>query len=255
MTFSQLRSIAFSTAFAATAAITTLITVAEAGDRTVGIVELFTSQGCSSCPPADVFAGDLAEQGDVLVLSMPVDYWDFLGWKDTLACPAYSERQRAYARSRSDRNVYTPQMVVNGRVHAIGSYRDQVNKLIETTGADFERERVEVDLALDGNRLRIKIGDGSDTTAVNDATIWLALYNKKETVSIGRGENHGRKITYTNVVRELTPIGMWSGAAKEITLPREDLMHIGYDGCAVIVQAKDTGPIYGVASLDTWRGN
>jgi hypothetical protein len=227
----------------------------QAGERKTGVVELFTSQGCSSCPPADLFAGDLAGRDELLVLSLPVDYWDFLGWKDTLASPAYSERQRAYARSRRDRNVYTPQMVVNGRAHAIGSYRDEVEDLIAETADDFEKERVEVDIAVDGNRLKVSIGDGKEAVQVKDATIWLVLYTHKETVNIGRGENHGRKITYTNVVRELTPIGMWSGKAKEITLPRDDLMQASYDGCAVIVQAHDTGPIYGAASIDTARIN
>lgn len=231
------------------------VTGAFAGERKVGIVELFTSQGCSSCPPADVFAAELAKREDLVVLSLPVDYWDFLGWKDTLARPAYSERQRAYARSRRDRNVYTPQMVVNGRAHVIGSYRDEVRKTIEATAAEFEAERVEVDIEVDGNLLRVEIGDGKPEFPVKNATIWLALYDHSESVKIGRGENHGKKITYTNVVRELTPIGMWSGKAKQITLPQDDLMRSVYDGCAVIVQAHDNGPIYGVASIDTWRGN
>jgi len=232
--------------------LTYLFTVfgAVADERKTAVIELFTSQGCSSCPPADEYLGELVDRKDLLVLTLPVDYWDFLGWKDTLASPAYSQRQRAYARTRNDRNVYTPQMVINGRVHAIGSYRKDVEASLVATGPEFEAMRVGVDLALEGKRIKISIGENPSVTPVKDATIWLALFNRSEKVKIGRGENSGRYLTYTNVVREFVPIGMWSGEAKQISLPHKDLMQPGYDGCAVIVQAHDTGPIYGVAALE-----
>lgn len=236
--------------FAALVAVVAAAAPLHAAEEKSAVIELFTSQGCSSCPPADRLMGELIEEPGLLALSFPVDYWDFLGWKDTLASPAFSERQRAYARSRGDRDVYTPQMVINGRVHAIGSYRDQIKAGLADTSAAFEAERVAVGLALDGNRLKISIGQLSSGRAIEDATIWLALYNRAETVKIARGENRGRTITYYNVVRELVPIGMWSGEAREISLPRGDLLQPGYDSCAVIVQAHDTGPIYGVAALE-----
>ncbi|MFV2091556.1 MAG: DUF1223 domain-containing protein [Hyphomicrobiales bacterium] len=216
-------------------------------------MELFTSQGCSSCPPADEYLGVLAKRKGILALTLPVDYWDFLGWKDTLASPAFTKRQRAYAGSRKDRNVYTPQMVINGRVHAIGSYRDEVEASLKSTQSDFDAMRVKIDVELDGNRLKINVGEGpASGTPVKDATVWLALYSREEKVNIGRGENTGREITYYNVVRKLVPIGMWSGDAKEFSLPRKDVLQPDYDGCAVIVQAGDTGPIYGVATIENW---
>ena len=227
----------------------------QGGERKTGVVELFTSQGCSSCPPADLYLGELAKRKELLALTLPVDYWDFLGWKDTLASPAFTKRQRAYAQSRQDRNVYTPQMVINGRVHAIGSDRGEVETSLKATQADFAAMAVDIELTLDGDRLKINIGAGAAGRAVTDATIWLVLYNRAEKVKIGRGENTGQSITYSNVVRELVPIGMWSGEAMEITLPRKDLLQPGYDGCAVIIQARDTGPIYGVASIENWPGN
>lgn len=242
-------------AFAAAFGLVTLFDGARAGETKTGIVELFTSQGCSSCPPADKFAGDLAKRDDILVLSFPVDYWDFLGWKDTLASPEYSQRQRSYARYRRDRNVYTPQMVINGRAHAVGSYRDDVKASLQKTSADFKSRQIGVDLHLDGERINITIDERESGQSVDDATIWLVLYNRAEKVKIGRGENHGRTITYHNVVRELVPIGMWSGESMQISLPKKDLMQKGYDACAVIVQAKGTGPIFGVAALDNWHVN
>ena len=99
------------------------------------VIELFTSQGCSSCPPADKLLESYIKRKDVIALTMPVDYWDYLGWKDTLASPHYSARQRSYARSRGDRNVYTPQIVINGTTHAIGSDRQAINRLIKVTNA------------------------------------------------------------------------------------------------------------------------
>ncbi len=250
--FSKFRQ--FATAIAVGLA-TLLITIPQtkADENITGVVELFTSQGCSSCPPADEYLGVLAKQKGILALTLPVDYWDFLGWKDTLASPAYTKRQRAYAASRKDRNVYTPQMVINGRVHAIGSYRDEVQAALKSTQGDFDAMRVDIDLEVVGNQLKIKVGDGKETDEpIKDATVWLALYSRVEKVSIGRGENTGREITYYNVVRELVPIGMWSGKAKSFSLPRKDILQPDYDGCAVIIQAGDTGPIYGVAAIENW---
>lgn len=226
-----------------------------AGEQKTGIVELFTSQGCSSCPPADEFSGVLAKRKELLVLTFPVDYWDWMGWKDTLASPENTQRQRDHARSRRDNEVYTPQMVINGRAHAIGSYRSDVEATLVSTRDALESERVLVDIALEGKTLEISIKERQSNTTVEDATIWLALYNRAEKVKIGRGENTGRSVTYYNVVRKMVPIGMWSGEAKDISLPEEDLMLPGFDGCAVIVQARNVGPIYGMASLESWSGN
>ena len=215
----------------------------------IAVVELFTSQGCSSCPPADAFLGDLTKRGDVIALTLPVDYWDYLGWKDTLASPAYSKRQRAYARRRGDAQVYTPQMVVNGRQHAIGSHRSAVNRTIETEAKYAEKSWVKVKLSSDANAIMVSAGGYRGAGKAPDATLWLLLSSKKTDVEIRRGENHGRNVTYHNVVRQMVPIGKWNGGAVKVELPKSDLME-GYDGCTAILQVNGAGPILGAAHLD-----
>ncbi len=213
------------------------------------VVELFTSQGCSSCPPADAFLGDLAKRDDVIALTLPVDYWDYLGWKDTLASPAHSKRQRAYARRRGDGQVYTPQMVINGREHAIGSHRSAVNQTIEREAALAKDSWVKVKLSSDKNAIMVSAGDYRGAGKAPDATIWLLLSTKKTDVAIRRGENRGHNISYYNVVRQMVPIGKWSGGAVMVELPKTDLME-GYDGCTAILQVNGAGPILGAAYLD-----
>lgn len=217
--------------------------------NSLNVIELFTSQGCSSCPPADIYLGELAKRDDLLTLSFAVDYWDFLGWKDTFGSPANSERQRVYARARGDGEVYTPQMVINGQAHEIGSNRPNVEAAIKATAAARATRDVSVSIKVEGEVLNITVGS-DDNPVAEDATIWLVLYKKQATVNIGRGENGGRKLTYTNIVREMTPIGMWSGGAATFSLPRKELTQSGYDGCAILVQAKNSGPILGAAALD-----
>lgn len=214
------------------------------------VVELFTSQGCSSCPPADELLGELARREDVLALTLPVDYWDYLGWKDTLASPANTKRQRSYAGVRGDGAIYTPQMVVNGLEPAIGSDRSAVEAAIRTTATAVEPDKVEMSIAIEDDQLIITAGDA--TGVVKSGTLWLVLYSSQEKVGIGRGENGGRTVTYYNVVREMSPVGMWKGNALRLTLPRGDLMNRGFEGCAVILQAGPAGPIIGAAKLESW---
>src|SRR5579871_5924572 len=165
------------------------------------VVELFTSQGCSSCPPADKLLGELADRKDVLALSLPVDYWDYLGWKDTLASHDYSERQREYAQSRGDQEVYTPQAVVDGSEDLVGSDRAAIETALkQATDKGFP---VPIDLSPSDDAMTVKIGAAAG--GVNRGTIWLVMYDRSVTVPIGRGENSGRTITYSNVVRKLRP--------------------------------------------------
>ncbi|MHA1523914.1 MAG: DUF1223 domain-containing protein [Alphaproteobacteria bacterium] len=222
---------------------------ATAGKPKLNVIELFTSQGCSSCPPADAYLGDLTKRSDILALSFAVDYWDFLGWKDTFGSPANSERQRVYARARGDGQVYTPQIVINGQRHEVGSHRPNVEAAIKATSAARSARDVAVSIKIKGDAVNIKVGDGENRVA-DDATIWLVLYQKKASVKIGRGENGGRTVVYHNIVRKMTPIGMWSGGSEAFSLPRKELTMPGYDGCAVLVQAKNSGPILGAAALD-----
>lgn len=219
---------------------------ARAGGAPV-VVELFTSQGCSSCPPADAFLGELTRRDDVIALTLPVDYWDYLGWQDTLATPAYTNRQQSYARQRGDRQVYTPQMVFNGRAHAIGSQRSAVERAIEAEQAFAEDGAVMVTIASTDDAIMVTAA-GREGEVV-DATLWLLLTSKAEDVQIGRGENGGRSLTYYNVVRMMMPIGQWQGEAVEISLPKTDLME-GYDGCTAILQVDGSGPILGAAYID-----
>ncbi|WP_321344162.1 DUF1223 domain-containing protein [Breoghania sp.] len=211
------------------------------------VIELFTSQGCSSCPPADRLLGELAKQEDLIVLSLPVNYWDYLGWKDTLASTDNSARQRAYAELRGDRAVYTPQAVVNGRRHAIGSDKRALLNAIKGAGG----LPVSVKAEMGADSLDIHVGAGETPGMM--ATVWLVLFDHKREVPIARGENGGRTITYHNVVRRMQAIGMWKGKPATYSMPRGELVKAGMQGCAVLIQGEDgnghPGPIVGATYL------
>ncbi|HEY8246054.1 MAG TPA: DUF1223 domain-containing protein [Hyphomicrobium sp.] len=225
------------------AAMTAAAGAAEAGPRTV--VELFTSQGCSSCPPADKLLAKLAHDPQFIVLSLPVDYWDRLGWKDTFAKHAFTERQYAYAMGRGDKQVYTPQAVVNGSEHANGASRQAIDAAAETTprlGVPMSAQRTGADIA-------ISVGAAATGGATN-ATIVLLPYLASRDVAIGRGENAREKVTYTNIVRDIVPIGEWSGSA--ITRTIQSDRYKDFDGIVVLLQAgtpKNPGAILGAARL------
>jgi hypothetical protein len=211
------------------------------------VVELFTSQGCSSCPAADALLSKLSEMPGVLTLSFSVDYWDYLGWRDTLGSPATSERQREYARARGDGRVYTPQAVVDGLLHVNGADERLVLDAIDAAKARLRDVRVPVSARAEGDTLVIVIGDAQDGSHSRDATVWLAIAKEKETVPISRGENKGRSITYRHPVREISPVGMWKGEAMTLRLPLKDLKTIGGDCLVTLLQAGSGGPILGAA--------
>ncbi|PLX35491.1 MAG: DUF1223 domain-containing protein [Hyphomicrobiales bacterium] len=213
----------------------------------VSVLELFTSQGCSSCPPADALMGEFSKQPGLVALTYAVDYWDYLGWKDTLAKPAYSRRQRAYAVARADRNVYTPQVIINGITHAVGSRKSQIDSRIASTSKKLRPIHVPVQITETGDKLTVTLGKAPDALTDRQATLWLVLYQSSVEVKITRGENRGRKITYHNVVREMTPAGMWDGAMKTIDLSKSALSQSGYDGFALLLQQKTGGAILGAA--------
>jgi len=211
------------------------------------VVELFTSQGCSSCPAADALLKRLAEHDDVIALSLPVDYWDYLGWKDTLANPKFSERQRGYARTRGDGAIYTPQLVVNGVAHVNGSDEGQIARAIDKTQRALSS--VPVRLREQEGKLIVEAGSLPRGVAGKDATIWLAVFARSVEVPIQRGENQGKTITYYNVVRELIPVGKWSGKPVTLELARASLARPGAESCAVLLQLGQTGPIMGAALM------
>jgi hypothetical protein len=206
------------------------------------LVELFTSQGCSSCPPADKLAGELIGQPGVTVVSLNVDYWDYLGWRDTLAKPEYTQRQMAYAHSRGDNDVYTPQMVVNGSFHAVGSNRSAV----ETAIANARRSAPAVALQIRATDNDIII-DMPNGDSASDATLWVMSIAPAVNVKIERGENAGSTITYYNVVRKLASVGSWNGSASTIKLPRKGIISGDCKGCIAVLQKKHVGPVLGLA--------
>ena len=158
------------------------------------VLELFTSQGSSSCPAADALLGKFGTRPGILVLSYLMDYWDYLGWRDTLARPANSERQRQYARMRGDGWVYTPQMVVDGLMHVNGRDEEAIETAIEAAAVRLAGVKVSVNLRADGDILVIDIGAAPENSEKRAATVWLATAKKVETVAITRGENRGREL-------------------------------------------------------------
>jgi hypothetical protein len=214
------------------------------------VVELFTSQGCSSCPAADAVLGRLADRDDIIAISLSVDYWDYLGWKDTLAKPKFSERQKAYAKVLSNGMAYTPQVVVNGSVHVNGSDEHKIEWAIDKTAKAFAATRVPVRLSAVDGKLVIDVGSAPPGAAHKEATVWLAVIARSVDVTITRGENRGRSVTYSNVVRELMPIGTWSGKPMTVQLERHSFMQEGVGRCAVLVQQGRAGPIVGAALIN-----
>jgi len=212
------------------------------------LLELFTSQGCSSCPEADKLLGDLAGDPSLIALSVPIDYWDYLGWKDTLAIPGHSSRQRAYARVRGDRQVYTPQIVVNGSMHVLGSDRDAIEHTIAQTDQKPLVMSLPVSLAVAGGNLNVAVKAKDGELAAGE--VWLCPLESAVAVAIGRGENHGRTITYHNVVRRWVKLGDWSGGDAAWTVPVSEIKADGVDAAAVIVQEgnrEKPGAILGAA--------
>lgn len=182
---------------------------AQAGDHTVDhavVIELYTSQGCSSCPPADALFEKLAKRDDVIPLALHVDYWDYIGWADSFADPAFTRRQRAYARAAGHRMVYTPQMIVDGQDHVVGFKPMQVAELIMKHSA----APVPVTLGLTRQGDTVTISAPATPGLPADLQVQLVRYSPRETVDIGRGENAGKSITYANIVTEWQLLGSWN---------------------------------------------
>lgn len=219
--------------------------LAETWQRPRAVIELFTSQGCSSCPPADRLVGEFARDPSLIALTLPVQIWDHLGWRDTLATPENTRRQKGYARARGDRQVYTPQVVVNGHAHAVGHQRAIIEALCDRR-ADPAMLSIGIAVSRTGDRLTIATdGAGSPVT---DARVMLAVIERERSIAVERGENRGATIHYVNVVRELREIGVWSGTdRREIAWPD------GAETVAILVQSwrpgLGPGPIVGAALL------
>ena len=214
---------------------------AAGADQHLVVVELYTSQGCSSCPPADRLFEELAARPGILPLALHVDYWDYIGWADTFAQPGFTERQKAYARAAGSRTIYTPQLVVGGRDQLVGSESMELGQLLELHRAIAQPARL-------GLR---RVGSSVEVTAEAPAglgrpvTVQLVRYKPRETVEIERGENAGRTLTYVNIVTEWRALGRWTGEAP-LSLVAEAP---GDLPTAVILQEEGHGPIIAAAAL------
>ena len=207
------------------------------------VVELYTSQGCYSCPPADAFLGELAKESNVVALSLHIDYWDYIGWKDPYALPGNSQRQRHYSRYLDRRYVYTPQMVIDGTYDVVGSQGDEV--LAKIAKASQAEGRVQVEIDWQAGKAIVPAGEAPE----EGATVYLAVYDDKHVTDIKRGENGGKTLAYYNVVRDLQSLGTWNGERMEITLDLDALRAQGQGGCAIIVQTGTHGRILGAADM------
>ncbi|MGH6877858.1 MAG: DUF1223 domain-containing protein, partial [Rhizomicrobium sp.] len=206
----------------------------------------YTSQGCDSCPPADAILGQLAARKDVIAMSLPITYWDMLGWKDTLASEGNTRRQKAYAAAMGRGGIYTPQMIVDGVSDVVGSREPQVESAIDARLADMRE--VPVTLGMTPDTLHIVVGPGSERNGAA-ATVWLFHILGQASVHVGAGENQGRNLTYHNIVRDVRAIGVWKGHALSLDLPRRDLISAPHDSVAVVVQEGGYGRIIGAAYM------
>ena len=205
------------------------------------VVELFTSQGCSNCPPADALLVEYSRQPDIVALSFPVNYWDYLGWKDTLAHSDFTTRQKEYAHARSDRQVFTPQMIVNGKKSCIGSDREQVEKAIQMTLKDRAGLPVDIKVQEQNGMVTVSVTEVAEPVR-REAHVWVLPVLRKQTVPIERGENKGKTVTYANVVRGLKRIGEWSGGSARFEVPVATARS-GGDGYVVLLQtSQDNKP-------------
>ncbi len=227
------------------AALLVLPALAHGGPRAV--IELFTSQGCSSCPPADKLIGELAADESLIALSLPIDYWDYLGWKDTLADPRHGARQRNYAHARGDREVYTPQVVINGAAQVLGSDRGAIEATIAKLRGQGGAPAVPVGLTVERDRIDVAIKPEKDAPRTGE--VWLCAMARQVPVAVKRGENKGRTITYHNVVRRWVKLGTWTGGLQTWSMPKKDIV-AGADAAVVLIQAGTSdspGPILGAA--------
>lgn len=242
------RHITFAVAF-----VYTLIAIPAAAEPRA-VIELFTSQGCSSCPAADKLLGELSSDPSLVTMSLAVDYWDYLGWKDTLALHGHSNRQRAYAEARGDRDVYTPQVVINGIVHVLGSDKAAIEKAITQTRHNAAVLSLPVSLAIADGKVTVSVPAAKDDHRSGE--VWLCPITSKVSVQIGRGENRDQTLTYHNVVRRWVKLGDWSGKAENFSLPLSEIPQGDYslkdiDRLDVVVQsgvAAKPGLMLGTAS-------
>jgi len=220
-----------------------------AAARPTAVVELFTSQGCSRCPPADALFAELADRDDLVALAYHIDYWDYLGWEDRLAAPENTERQNDYGEVLGTA-VYTPQIVVNGHVDVVGADRAAVLDALQSTSESAKALNVDVRLSAGVQNIAIEIGEGEAQAA--GAHVLLVYYSPRFTAEIRAGENKGKTVEYRNIVTAYQTVGVWHGKSLRLEFPKTEIKSRG-GCCAVLVQSadKDGNPtaILGAAQL------
>ena len=210
------------------------------------VLELFTSQGCSSCPPADALLRNMQQRPDIIALAYHVDYWDYIGWSDTFGNKANTDRQRAYASSWSSNNIYPPEMVVNGAHDVVGSRQADIEGAIDQGGLS-----IPVSLVTDADGMLDVSVEGKP--GEHQSGVWLVTFIDRAEVDVERGENAGRKLAYSQVVTGRHILGMWdpiNGA--HLKLPLDEVLTGGANGAVILVQGERNGlpgPIKGAASF------
>ena len=212
---------------------------AEAGDNVV-VLELFTSQGCAACPPADELIGAFAARDAVIALSMHVDYWDYIGWEDSFADAAFTARQKRYARSWNRSTVFTPQLIVGGVDEAKSARRSVVNELLAEHSARPPRVHLTMTRGADGT---LRIEATAEPPLSSEADVMLIRYTPHAAVEVTSGENNGRRLTHFNVVTSLETVTRWDGqGALQMTISAP-----GDDPAVVMVQEKGQGAVLAAA--------
>lgn len=227
--------------------VATIAAQARADDSPI-VVELFTSQGCSSCPPADKYLGELAKRPDLLALAFHVEYWNYIGWTDAYSKPWATQRQRDYQTALKQRYVYTPQMVIEGAAQGVGSEPATIEPLIRAAEA---KRAPHPDLKLrwrDDGALLADVGEGK-SPASEPATLWLVGFDNMHTMTVTAGENQGKTAWDHHPVRTFRRLGSWAGWSEELIVPPEEAKHLGDYGAAVLLQENGTGPLLTAASI------
>jgi hypothetical protein len=226
------------------ALIMTLLATPLLADSTIttrpAVVELFTSQGCNSCPPADALLGELATRPDVLALAFHVDYWDYLGWRDRFALPVSAQRQRSYTANLQRNSAFTPQAIVDGQHSVVGSNRRSLNQLLAGT-----RTAPVIKLTLTSDALYVYLPDQSSHETLDVTAI---AYLAAASTPIGRGENSGKLLHEFNIVRSIGTLGVWHGRAQQFRLPLATVP-VDADHLAILIQQPQQGAIVGATQL------
>ena len=222
-------------------------TLAWADDSPI-VVELFTSQGCSSCPPADKSFGELAKRPDIIALAFHIEYWNYIGWTDAYSKPWATRRQRDYQAAMKLRYVYTPEIVIQGEMEGVGSEPATIEPMIRAAEA---KRRPHPSLTLhwhDDGALVAEVGGGQSPPS-QPATLWLVGFDKMHTMAVTTGENAGKTSWDHHAVRSFRRLGSWAGWSEELIVPAEDVKNLGDFGAAVLLQENGSGPILTAASI------